>query len=93
MSIVAQSPSHRGEIAVLFIRDAATLYAILIRSVRSRYDLATIYVLLFRHSNLGASATFRLRSWRSGQLQAWFKCSPKVGVALFDPRTNSDSSN
>ena len=39
--------------------------------------------------NLGASATLLLRSWRSGQLQAWFKCSAKVGVALLNSRPNS----
>ena len=41
MSIVAHSPSHRDEIAELLIRDAATLGATLLRSVRSYYDLAT----------------------------------------------------
>ena len=43
MNIVAQSLSHRGEIAELFIRDAATLllhtfFTIWLQSVRSRYD-------------------------------------------------------
>ena len=36
MSIVAHSPSHRGESAELFIRDAATL---LLRSVRPYFAL------------------------------------------------------
>ena len=40
--------------------------------------------------NIGASATLPLRSWRSGQLNAWFKCSLKVGVAILDSRTTSD---
>ena len=95
MSIVAHSPSHRGEIAELFIRDAATLCAALLRSVRSHYDLATTNALPRRLYylgivNLGASATLPLRSLNSGQLQALFKCSPKVGVALLDSRTNSE---
>ena len=30
-----------------------------------------------------------LRSWRSDQLQGWFKCSPEVGVTLLDSMTNS----
>ena len=40
--------------------------------------------------NIGASATLPLRSCRSGQLNAWFKCSPKVGVAILDSRTTSE---
>ena len=32
--------------------------------------------------NLGASATLPLRYWCSAQPHAWFKCSPKVGVAI-----------
>ena len=100
MSIVAHSPSHCGEIAELFIRDAATLLlytlcAALLRSVRSHYDLATTNASPRRLCylgivNLGAYATLPLRSWHSGQLQAWFKCSPKVGVVLLDSRTNSE---
>ena len=95
MSIVAQSPSHRGEIAELFIHDAARL---LPRSVLSCYALATTNALPQRPYylgivNLGDSATLLLRPWRSGQLQAWFKCSPKVGVALLDSRTNSERSH
>ena len=61
----------------LFVRDAALLYAILLRS---GYDLATINALLMRLCflaivNLGASASLPLRSMRSGQLQAWLKCT------------------
>ena len=94
MSIVAHSPPHRSEIAKLFIRDAATLCATMLRSVRSHYNLATTKVLPQRLCylgivNLGASATLPLRFWRSGQLQALFKCPPKIGVALMDSRTNS----
>ena len=95
MSIVAHLPPHRGEIAQLFIRDTATLSATLLRSVRSHYALATTNVLPRRLCYLGiayldASATLPLRSWRSGQFMALFKCSPKVGVALLDSRTNSE---
>ena len=51
MSMVAHSPSHRGEIAELFIREAATLSATLPRSVRSHYDQrAYATSVLFRHS-------------------------------------------
>ena len=92
MNIIAQSLSHRGEITKLFFRHAATLllhtlFAIWLQYVRSRYDLATTNVLPRRLCylgivNIGASATLPLRSWRPGQLQAWFKCPPKVGVAL-----------
>ena len=95
MNIVAQSLSHRGEIAELFLSDAATLllhtlFATWLQSVRSRYDQrASAATVLFRYSivNIGASATLPPRSWRPGQLQAWFKCLPKVGVALLDSRT------
>ena len=95
MSIVAQSPSHRGEIAELFIRDAATL---LLRYVRSRYALGALAkanALPRRLSyldivNIGVSATLPLRSWRSGQLNALFKWPPKVGVAILDSKTASE---
>ena len=99
MSIVAHSPSHRGEIAELFIRDAATL---LLRSVRPCYALYALTTTSLRPNapprrlcflgivDISASATLPLRSWRSGQLQALFKCLPKVGVALLDSRTNSE---
>ena len=40
--------------------------------------------------NIDASATLPLRSLLSGQLNAWFKCSPKVGVAILDYRTTSE---
>ena len=104
MSKVAQSPSHRGEIAELFIRRAAALLLrfccpmhILLRSVRSCYNLATTNALPRRLCymyldtvNICASATLPLRSRRSGQLSAWFKCSPKVGVAILDSRTTSE---
>ena len=95
MSTVAYSPSHRSEIPELFIRDAATLCVTLLRSVRSHYDLATTNALPRRLCYLGivnlcAFATLPLRSCCSGQLWAWFKCSPKVGGALLDSRTNSE---
>ena len=62
MSIVAHSPLHRGEIAELFIRDAAML---LLRSARpcyALYALTTTNALPRRLCylgivNLGASAT------------------------------------
>ena len=41
VSIVAQSPSHRGEIAQLFIRDAATLQLLYARSCYALNALAT----------------------------------------------------
>ena len=87
MSIVAQSPPHRGEIAELFIRDAATLLLRYARSCYALCALATTNALPRRLCyldivNIGASATLPLRSWRSGQLSAWFKCSPKVGVTI-----------
>ena len=69
MSTVAQSPSHRSEIAELFIRDAATLM-LPVRS--SRIDLA-LYALPTTNAlprrlcylgifNIGASTTL-LTSW------------------------------
>ena len=78
-----------------FYYASAALCAILLRSVRSCYDLATTNALPQRLCyldivNMGASATLPLRSWRSGQLIAWFKCSPKVGVAILDSRTTSE---
>ena len=75
--IVAISPSYSS--------------AMQLRSVRSRYDQrASDVTVLFRHRRPWRfKSTLPLRSWRSGQLQAWFKCSPKVGVALLDSRTNS----
>ena len=85
MSIVAHSPSHRGEIAKLFILDAATLCTTLLRSVHSHYDLATTNALLWRPCYLGI-----VNLGASGQLQALFKCSLKVGVTLLDSRTNSE---
>ena len=89
----AQSPSQRAEIVELFIRDAATLRSILLRSVHSRYHLATTNALLRRLCyldivNVGASTALPRRSCRSGQPEAWFKCSPKVGVALLDSRAH-----
>ena len=67
--------SHRGEIAELFVRDAATLCAISLRSVLSRYELYTINALPRRLcylaiGNLGASVTL-LAFWPTS---AWFKC-------------------
>ena len=58
MNIVAQSLSHRSEIAKLFIHNAATLllhmlFAIGLQSVRSRYDLATTNPLPRRLCYLG----------------------------------------
>ena len=94
MSLVVHSPSRRV-IQSLCSFTSATLCVTLLRSVRSHYDLATTNALPWRLCylsiiNLGASATLPLRSWRSGQLQVLFKCSPKIGVALLDSRTNSE---
>ena len=73
MSIVAQSPSHRGEIAKLFIHNVAMLLPRSVRSYYALYALARINTLPRRQCylgivNLGASATILLRSWRSDQL-------------------------
>ena len=98
MSIVAQSPSNRSEIAELFVRDAA---ALLLRSARSCYALYVLATSSPRPTrfcgdyysgivNLGAYATLPLRSCSSGSLQALFKYSPKVDVAFLDSRTNSE---
>ena len=92
---MAKRPSYSSAMQLPFYYASAALCAILLRSVRScytlaRYDLpASAATVLFRH-NIGASATLPLRSWRSGQLNAWFKCSPKVGVAILDSRTTSE---
>ena len=58
MSIVAQSPSHRGEIVELFVRDAAALplqsddlVMLCTRSIRPHNDQrASVATVLFRHS-------------------------------------------
>ena len=68
MSTVAHSPSHRGEIAELFIRDAATLLLRSWRPCYALYALATTNALPRRLCylgivNLGASATLPLCSW------------------------------
>ena len=97
---------HRSTLAVTSWRNgrvihpwcsyaSATLCATLLRSVGSHYDLHMTNALPRRLChlgiiNLGACATLPLRSWRSGQLQASFKCSSKVGVALLDSMTNSE---
>ena len=46
------------------------------------YALAMTNALLRRLCYLGIAnlVTLLLHSWRSGQLQAWFKCFPEVGV-------------
>ena len=71
------------------------LCAILLRSVRSGYDLSTTNALPQRLCylgivNSGDSATLPIRSWYSSQLKAWFKGSPKIGVAVLDFMTNSE---
>ena len=60
---------------------SATLCTILLRSARSRYDLATTNALQWRLCYLsiadhGASGTLLLRSCRSAVLHLWFKCFP-----------------
>ena len=60
MSILAQPPSHRGQIAELFVRDAAT---VLLRSAQSCYALYALNTTsLFSNSQpwhfYHASATF-----------------------------------
>ena len=70
MSIEPHSPSHRGEIAELFIGDAAmlplrfarpcyTLYALTTTSLRQRASATTVPLGIV---NLGASATLPPRS-------------------------------
>ena len=102
MSILAQSQSHRCEspsyssaMQLHFYCASAALCTILLRSVRSCYELSTTSALPRRLCYLyivtiGASATLPLRSWRSGQLNVWFKCSPKVDVAILEARTTSE---
>ena len=95
MSIVAQSPSYSSAMKLRFYYASAALCMIFLRSVRSCYELATISALPRRLCyldivNICASATLPLRSWRSDQLSAWFKCSPKVDVAILDSRTTSE---
>ena len=76
--IVAHSPSHRGS-----ARPCHALYALTMNPLQRRLCYLGIV-------NLGDSATLPLCSWRSGQLQTLFKCSPKVGVTLLDSMTNSE---
>ena len=89
-------PSNSSAMQLRLYYASAALCAILLRSVGSCCELATTNAsaatVLFRHSQhwrfCHASPT--LRSWRSGQLNAWFKCFPKVGVAILDSRTTSE---
>ena len=86
-------PSFSSTMQLRFYYASAALCAILLRSVR--YELATTSALprqlcYLDIVNIGASATLPLRSWRSGQLNAWFKCSPYVDVAILDSRTTSE---
>ena len=92
---MAKSPSYSSTMQLCFYYASAALRAILLCSVRSCYDLATTNALprqlcYLDIVNMGASATLPLRSWRSGQLIAWLKCSHKVGVAILDSRTTSE---
>ena len=93
---MAKSPSYSSAMQLRFYYASAALCAILLRSVRSCYELATTSALPRRLCyldivNIGASAdTLPLRSWRSGQLNACFKCSPKVGVEILDSRITSE---
>ena len=75
--------------------DLVTLCAL---SLQPRYDQhASEATVIFRHSQPwrfgNAFATLPLRSWCSGKLQALFKSSPKVSVALLDSRTDSEQSH
>ena len=106
VAVLQRHREHRSSIAVTSWRNrrvihprcsyaSAALYAILLRSVRSCYDFATTNALPRRKyyldiGNIGASATLPLHSWCSCQLIAWFKCAPKVGVAILDSRTTSE---
>ena len=97
---------HRSSIAVTSWRNRIVTHprcsyastTLLLRYVRSCYALCALAtnnalpqrLCYLDIANIGASATLLLRSWRSGQLNAWFKCSPKVGVAILDSRTTSE---
>ena len=92
---MAKSPSYSSTMQLRFYYASAALCEIMLPSVPSCYDHATTNTLPRRLCyldivNMGASATLPLRSWRSGQLIALFKCSPKVGVAILDSRTTSE---
>ena len=94
-SVAVTSWRNRRVIHPRFYYASAALCAILLRFVRSCYELATTSALPRRLCyldivNIGASATLPLRSSRSGQLNAWFKCPPKVNVAILDSRTTSE---
>ena len=74
MNIVAQSLSHRGEIAELFIRDAATillhtLFAIWLQSVGSRYDqrasASTVLVRYRQHWRFCHASATLLGAWQA----------------------------
>ena len=89
---MAKSPSYSSAMQLRFYSASAALCAILLRSC---YELATTNALSRRLCyldivNIGASATLPLPSWRSGQLNAWFKCSHKVGGDILDSRTTSE---
>ena len=106
VAVLRRHREHRSSIAVTLWRNrrvihprcsyaSTALCAILLRSVRSCYELATTSALPRRLCyldivNIGAFATLPLRSSRSGQLNAWFKCSPKVIVAILDSRITSE---
>ena len=97
---------HRSSIAFTSWRNRLVIHprcsyastTLLLRYGRSCYPLcalATTNTLPRRWCyldivNMGACATLPLRSWLSGQPIAWFKCSPKVGVAILDSRTTSE---
>ena len=102
MSIVAQSLSHASwrnrRVTCIHPRCSYASTTLLLGYARSCYALcalATTNALPRRLCyldvvNIGASATLPLHSWRSVQLNAWFKCSLKVGVAILDSRTTSE---
>ena len=90
MSIVAQSPSHPGKIARLFVRDAATLLLCSARSCYALYDPSTT-TLIRRYDQRTSEATVLFshsQPWRFCQLQAWFKCTHEVGVTPLYSRSN-----
>ena len=91
---------HRSSIAVTCIvaKSQSYMYS---SAMQLRFNYAALCALATTNAlprrlcyldvvNIGASATLPLRSWRSGQLNAWFKCSLKVGVAILDSRTTSE---
>ena len=70
----SQSPSHRGEITELFIRDAATL---LLRSARSCYALYALATLSLRPRYEQRASAATVLFWHS---QPWRFCDASTTI-------------